>query len=253
MSDQSRTNRARETAKLWVRRALQRADLQIGRGSYASRLAQTLQAHHVDTVLDIGANVGQYAVLTRTAGFAGRIISCEPLSGAYGELSQRAARDERWTALNTAVGAETGSATINVSQNSFSSSIRDMTTAHLETAPGSRYFTTEDVHVTTVRDLVETYAIDPARCLLKIDTQGFEGEVLRGAGDLVGQVEAIQLELSFVELYDGQLLFDELVARMASGGYRIQQLEPGISDEAGRLLQVDGLFLRRDGGTVSGD
>ncbi len=246
MSDQSMVNRARESAKLLVRRGLQKADLEIGRGPFAARLARTLESRSVTTVLDIGANVGQYATLTRSAGFGGTIISCEPLSGAFEQLAHRAARDPRWTALNTAVGAETGVATINVAQNSFSSSIRDMTAAHLDTAPGSRYVATEQVPVTTVADLVTDHSVDPERALLKIDTQGFESEVLRGAGDLIGRVAAIQLELSFVELYDGQALFDELVARMASDGYRIQQLEPGISDSRGRMLQVDGLFVRAD-------
>lgn len=246
MTDQSMTNRARETGKLWIRRTLQRADLEIGRGSYAGRLVRTLASHDVRAVLDIGANVGQYAVLTRSAGFGGQIISCEPLSGAFAQLSQRAAKDEHWTALNTAVGAEPGTATINVSENSFSSSIRDMTEAHLTTAPQSRFIATEEVPVTTVAALVEAHGLDPRHTLLKIDTQGFEDEVLRGAGDLVGQVAAIQLELSFVELYAGQRLFDDLVAAMATAGYRIQQLEPGISDPDGRMLQVDGLFVRRE-------
>lgn len=243
MSDQSLTNRARESAKLWVRRGMQKADLEIGRGPYAARLVRTLESRSITTVLDIGANVGQYATLTRSAGFGGRIISCEPLSGAFGQLAQRAARDDRWTALNTAVGAEPGTTTINVSQNSFSSSIRDMTDAHLSTAPGSRYVATEQVPVTTVRDLVADHGVDVDHALLKIDTQGFESEVLQGAGDLVGRVGAIQLELSFVELYDGQALFDELTARLQACGYRIQQLEPGISDASGRMLQVDGLFV----------
>ena len=247
MSDQSLRNRTRETGKLLLRRALQRADLEIGRGSYASRLARTLHARGIDTVLDVGANVGQYAVLTRSAGFDGRIISCEPLGGAYGELSQRAARDDRWTALNTAVGAEPGTARINVSENSFSSSIRPMTDAHLDTAPQSRVIATEEVPVTTVEQIVADHDVVPERTLLKIDTQGFEDEVLRGAGDLVGRVAAIQIELSFVELYAGQQLFDDLVARMGTAGYRIQQLEPGISDRDGRMLQVDGLFVLRSG------
>lgn len=245
MSDQNLTNRARETGKLWVRRALQRADLEIGRGPYAGRLVATLRSRGVDTVLDVGANVGQYATLTRSAGFDGTIISCEPLSGAFAELSARADRDDRWNALNVAVGAEPGTATINVSQNSFSSSIRDMTAAHLDTAPASRYVGTEEVEVVTVTDLVAAHGITPERMLLKIDTQGFESEVLAGAGDVVGRAAAVQLELSFVELYEGQLLFDELVARLADQGYRIQQLEPGISDPSGRMLQVDGLFVRR--------
>ena len=68
--------------------------------------------------------------------------------------------------------------------------------------------------------------------------------MLAGAEPVLGKIAAVQLELSFVELYDGQLLFDELVGAMARDGYRIQQLEPGISDPDGRMLQVDGLFVR---------
>ncbi|MGJ9412767.1 FkbM family methyltransferase [Aeromicrobium sp. CF4.19] len=243
MTDQTMANRAREKAKLALRKAMQRADLEIGRGSFAGRLAATLDARDVDTVLDVGANVGQYAALLRSAGFTGRIISCEPLSGAYAELGQRAAKDPRWTAVNTAVGAEPGEITINVAANSFSSSVRDMTDAHLRAAPGSGYVSSERVPLTTVAELVAEQRVDPTRCLLKIDTQGFEDEVLRGAGGLVGTLAAVQLELSFVELYAGQSLFDELVARMAALGYRIQQLDPGISDRDGRLLQVDGVFV----------
>lgn len=243
MSDQTLGNRARERAKLTLRRSLQRADISIGRDPFSGRLVRTLDARGIDAIVDVGANVGQYAALVRSAGFAGRIVSCEPLSGAFRELARRAAGDARWTTLNTAVGAEPGTATINVAQNSFSSSIRDMTEAHLATAPQSRYVATEQVSVTTVRALMDEHAVDPRRALLKIDTQGFESEVLRGAGDLIGRVGAIQLELSFVELYDGQALFDELVAQLAQLGYRIQQMEPGISDDAGRMLQVDGLFV----------
>lgn len=142
------------------------------------------------------------------------------------------------------MGASTGTTSINVSANSFSSSIRSMNDAHLEAAPDSKYIATEEVAVTTVRDIVAAHDLDPAHSLLKIDTQGFEDEVLRGAGELIGLIAAVQLELSFVELYEGQLLFDELVATMASSGYRIQQLQPGISDRTGRMLQTDGLFVR---------
>lgn len=245
MTDQSLRNRAREAGKLWLRRGLQRADIEIGRGSYATRLVHSLRSRGIETVLDIGANVGQYGSLTRSAGFDGTIISCEPLSGAFAQLERRARRDPAWTTLNVAVGSAPGTATINVSENSFSSSIRDMTSAHLDTAPASRFIATEEVQVTTVADLVQDHALDPSRTLLKIDTQGFEDQVLRGAGDLIGRVAAIQLELSFVELYEGQSLFDDLVAAMAADGYRIHQLDPGISDRDGRLLQVDGLFVRR--------
>ncbi len=247
MTDQSFDQRLRERAKLVLRRTLQRADLDIGRGPFANRLTATLRSRGIGTILDVGANVGQYASLARGAGHAGSIISCEPLAGAFAELSSRASSDPSWTVLNVAVGAESGTTTINVAANSYSSSIRPMTDAHVSAAPGSEYVAQEQVPVTTVTDLVSAHGVDPATSLLKIDTQGFEDEVLAGAGDLVGRFAAIQLELSFVELYEGQRLHDELVAAMSDAGYRIQQLDPGFSDLDGRLLQVDGLFVLRSG------
>lgn len=243
VTDQTRSNRLRERAKLFVRGALHRVDLDVSRGPYPKRLARTLESQGIDTILDIGANVGQFASMTRRAGFSGRMISCEPLNGAYGELTARASRDPKWTPLHTAVGSSAGTTTINVSANSFSSSVLTMTDEHLTSAPGSGYIAQETVALTTVRDLVAEQSVVPARTLLKIDTQGFEDEVLSGAGDLIGAFGAVQLELSFVELYAGQKLFDELYQRMRGHGYHLHIIEPGFSDSAGRLLQCDGLFV----------
>ena len=146
--------------------------------------------------------------------------------------------------LHTAVGRESGTTTINVSANSFSSSVLDMTDAHLNGAPGSGYISSETIGLTTVRDLVREHSVVPERTLLKIDTQGFEGEVLAGAGDLIDEFGAVQLELSFVELYAGQQLFDSLYQLMRSHGLRFHIIEPGFSDADGRMLQCDGLFVR---------
>jgi len=244
VTDQTLANRVRERAKLAIRGVLHKADLELTRDPYTHRLARTLDAYDVDTILDIGANVGQYASMVRRAGYAGRIISCEPLTGAFGELSGRARRDDRWTPLRTAVGREPGTTTINVSANSFSSSLRPMTDAHLTNAPGSEYISTETVAVTTVTDLVAEHSVVPSRTLLKIDTQGFEDEVLAGAGDLVDEFVAIQLELSMVELYEGQSLFDDHYSYMRDHGFRLHIMEPGFSGLTGQMMQCDGLFVR---------
>ncbi|HET9419551.1 MAG TPA: FkbM family methyltransferase [Nocardioides sp.] len=244
VTDQTLANRVRERAKLMVRGVLHRVDLDLSRDPYTHRLARTLDTYEIDTILDIGANVGQYASMVRRAGFQGRIISCEPLTGAYRELAGRAKRDHRWTPLRTAVGSEPGTTTINVAANSFSSSVRTMTDAHLSNAPGSEYISTETVDVTTVRDLVKEHSVVPSRALLKIDTQGFEDEVLAGAGDHVDEFAAIQLELSMVELYEGQSLFDDHYASMRDHGFRLHIMEPGFAGRTGQMLQCDGLFVR---------
>ncbi|WP_345102498.1 FkbM family methyltransferase [Nocardioides kongjuensis] len=111
-------------------------------------------------------------------------------------------------------------------------------------APDSAYVAVERVEVTTVAALAEKFAVEPARTLLKIDTQGYEAEVMAGAGDLLGRFDGMQLEVSFVELYEGQQLAEQTIAVLREHGYRLQSLETGFSDPTGRLLQCDVLVVR---------
>lgn len=237
--------RAREYVKLGVRSVLYRRGLDLVKDPFPKRVATTLNWLPAQDVLDIGANIGQYGSALRASGYRGRIVSCEPLSDAYAHISRRSERDASWTVVRTAVGDAPGQTTINVSANSYSSSLLPMTAAHRDAAPGSEFVRSETVPVTTVRDLVADHGVDPARALLKIDTQGYESAVLDGAGDLVGRFAAIALELSFVPLYEGQALYDDLVARLTAAGYSLYGLEPGFGDpDTGRMLQCDGLFVR---------
>lgn len=247
MTDQNLRNRVVETAKLVLRLGMARADVSIGRDPYVGRLVRAAQHVGVDTILDVGANVGQFARMVRSAGFEGDMISFEPLQTAHKILARRAGHDPRWQTFNVAVGAEKGTAQINVSANSFSSSLLPMTETHLRAAPESRVIGSQQVEVTTVADIVTELGLKRDKTLLKIDTQGFEEQVLAGAGDLLNEFAAVQLELSFVELYEGQALFDEGVSRMRDCGLRLWTLETGISDQHGQLLQCDGLFLRTAG------
>jgi FkbM family methyltransferase len=238
----------RESMKLALRRAMSMANLSISRDPAVARLQRALSAMDVDTVLDVGANVGQFAALLRGAGFTGRIISFEPLSSAFEELRRRAARDPNWEVYNVAVGREPGELQINISDNSYSSSILDVTETHLHAAPRSKVVGVETVRVETVEALMSDLGVVPERTLLKVDTQGYESFVLDGAGDLVKRLRCVQLELSFVPLYEGQQLFDTLRSRLEANGLELYSFEPGISDANGRLLQCDGLFVRSDRG-----
>ena len=97
--------------------------------------------------------------------------------------------------------------------------------------------------MTTVRALIVEAALDPRRTLLKIDTQGFEAMVLDGAGERCSEFAAIQLELSYVPLYEGQALAGTLIDRMTAAGFGMFAMDVGISDPAtGRMLQADGFF-----------
>ena len=235
--------RANEYAITAIRNALHKRNLDIVRNPYWVTLVRTLNWLEIDTVLDVGANTGQYGSGMRASGFHGRLVSCEPLSEAFAQLERRAERTPTWTAVNTAVGASTGMIQVNVSANSYSSSVLPVTEASTRAAPKSRTVRCEEAPLTTVQQLVATHHIKPRQTLLKIDTQGYEAAVLDGAGDTLTEFAAVQLEMSLVELYKGQALFYELDARLRNSGFVLFSLEPGFADPTtGRMLQCDGLY-----------
>jgi FkbM family methyltransferase len=247
VSNRSESRRLVDHAKMALHSALQKRNFDLVRNPFPVQVSTALSYLSLDTVLDIGGNIGQYGSALRASGFKGRIISCEPLSDAYPHLERRASGDAGWTALNTAVGTEPGEIEINVSANSYSSSILPMTDAHSLAAPGSEYVRAEKVAMTTVTEILSAQKVDPARALLKVDTQGYEGQVLDGAGDALSTFAAVQLELSMVPLYDGAPLFEDLVKRMQDAGFGIFALEGGFGDpRTGRMLQCDGFFVRAE-------
>ncbi|MFF4687400.1 FkbM family methyltransferase [Streptomyces sp. NPDC001307] len=196
-------------------------------------------------MIDVGANAGQYASDLRRFGYRGEIISFEPLSEAYRELAHRAAGDPHWHTQHMALGCEAGSAIINISANSVSSSLRPMTDRCERAAPESKYEGTQLVKVERLDEALAGFPSHTGGTLLKIDTQGFEREVLLGAPELMKQVTGVQLELSLTSLYSGQMLVDEAMRMMMDHGLRLTSIEPGFGDsETGEMLQFDGFFFR---------
>lgn len=239
-------NDARERVKLGVRGVLGRRNLDLVRDPFPGRVARALQGLGIDTVIDVGANIGQYGTALRVSGYRGQIISCEPLPPAFAHLRSRVHRDTTWHAVNRAMGAEQGTVVLHVAANSYSSSILCLTDAHLAAAPDSGTVDAIEVPVSTIADLVREYGIVPERAMLKIDTQGYESQVLEGAGALLPQFAAIQLELSFVTLYESQELAGDMFRRMDQSGFGLYAWDSSFSDPlSGRLLQADVLFASR--------
>lgn len=209
-------------------------------------LARRRLLERIDVVLDVGANEGQYAATIRAAGYRGRIVSFEPLARPFAELARRGAGDPAWECLQLALGAEDGGAQMNVARNSLSSSLLPMGEAHLAAAPESRYVGTERVEVARLDSLALDLLPPAVGVYLKIDVQGFERAVLEGARETLGRTAAIECELSLVPLYEEGPLFPELVGGLESAGFDLVAVEPVFTDPgSGKLLQLDGLFVRR--------
>jgi FkbM family methyltransferase len=197
------------------------------------------------TLLDVGANVGQYARELRHWGYRGEIVSFEPLSQAHAELSRAAAGDSAWKiAPRCAVGAARASSMINISANSVSSSLLDMHETHERAAPGSKYSGREEVEIRPLDELVAELCDPAGPFYLKIDTQGYEKAVLEGASGILPRCAAVQLELSLTPLYEGGFQFHEGIDRMRDLGFRVFAIYPGFSDRtSGENFQVDAVFV----------
>jgi len=213
---------------------------------FAHQRSQAMKDRQIDLVIDVGANMGQYGSGLRKSGYEGSIWSFEPLSQAYSELRRVAEQDRGWTTCRTAVGEAPGKLPINVAGNGQSSSLFPMLKAHADAAPGSQYVGTELVDVVPLDDLWGKQLPRSAHAMLKLDTQGYEGFVIRGARTVVAEIQLIECEMSFVPLYEGQILFHEMYSLITELGFRPIGFEPGLFDRnTNHFLQVDGLFARQ--------
>ena len=211
------------------------------------RRIQLFKYFNINKIFDVGANTGGYASSMRSAGYVDNIISFEPVKEAYDQLAKRAIHDTKWKTKNIALGNNDGSSIINVSQNLVSSSIAEMSSLHVDSAPDSVYVRKEEIKIHKLDTIFFDLADKQDKIILKIDTQGFEKNVIDGAEKSLPLISGLQLEMSLVPLYNNELLFPELLRYLNDRGYSLYSLENGFSNpESGQLLQVDGIFFRKD-------
>ena len=233
-------------AKAAVQRTLRSFGWEIRRFSQGemSWLASQLFTRGVSVVLDVGANEGQYGSALIAAGYRGRIISFEPLAKAHASLCRTATPHQAWSPYRRcALGSEVGELEINVSDNLVSSSFLRVMPEHVQAAPTSRVVRSERVERVRLDDIFEGFSGE--QVFLKIDTQGYEMEVLRGAEKALGSIRGVQVELSLTGLYEGQPRYSEVLAYLEGIGFEVWELCPGFRNrETGRLLQCDVLMFR---------
>jgi len=213
-----------------------------------SSIVSLLRKFEIDLVLDVGANAGHFASGIRRGGYTGKIVSFEPLSQAHSELLQSCSWDALWEAYpRCALGDFNGEVEINIAGNSASSSILPMLDAHSSAAPTSVYIGKEKVPIGTLDSVVAPYLQGAQAPFLKIDTQGFEWQVLDGAKESLPHIKGILIELSLLPLYEGQHLWREVIDRLEAAGFTLWAFKPEFTDlNQGRTLQVDGIFFRKN-------
>jgi FkbM family methyltransferase len=215
--------------------------------SNALQTIRVIQAHDINMVFDIGANTGQFGSELRAFGYTGKIVSFEPLPEEHKTLSKLAMHDSNWVVHERcAIGASSGPIEINVAGNSVSSSILPMLERHLKSAPQSRYVHTVMADMISLDSIYSQYCRANDVVLIKIDTQGYEWEVLDGAADALADCKGLLIELSLVPLYGTQRLWGDFIDRLSALKFSLYNLQPIFIDErTGRTQQFDGFFIKQ--------
>jgi FkbM family methyltransferase len=209
------------------------------------RRVRLLAAHGIDLVLDVGANAGQYANALREEGYSGRIVSFEPLEEPYRRLADFARSDAAWECRHTALGARSGAGSLHVTADTRNSSLLRVGARHLRAVPNSRMVAREAVRIDRLDAIWPGTKRGARRPYLKIDTQGFELEVLRGTGDALQEMAFVEAEVSLVRVYDSAPSADEVLVFLSAACFAPIAFEGVLDDiESGEMLMADVIFRR---------
>jgi FkbM family methyltransferase len=229
-----------------VRRGLNGLTFAEGRAAVRRGVLPTLEHQAIlralspSMVADVGANRGQFSLDVRRVVPGARVIAFEPLTPEADIYSEIFASTPTHVLHRVALGAIAGSASLHVSAARDSSSLLPIGERQNELFPGTQEVSTQVVEVRPLDDFADELQSDSS-ALLKIDVQGAELDVLRGAKKTLDGFRWVYLEMSFVELYDGQPLADAIVDELRSRGFELAGTgTPSIID--GRPVQVDALF-----------
>ena len=230
----------RQKAKWATRRALKLGGWEIRR---QPTLIDFLKSRNVDLVLDVGANVGQFGAELRQWGYKGGIVSFEPGANAFSILSSRTCSDRNWDAINCAMGSATGEATIGITRSTVFSSIREQAIDAQAYGSDSEIIGHETVLVDTVDRVLCSRS--EKRVFVKIDTQGFEAEVVAGMSDL-GRIVGVQMELPVVQLYRNNWTLAEALTKMQERGFEIAQVAAvnHLKADPVSLTEIDCVFRK---------
>ena len=218
--------------------------------SYAvgEHVAAILDRYRVNLVIDVGANRGQYAKRLRRAGYRGRIASFEPVPDVFERLRYAAAGDKRWSVHPFALGSEDAETSMHVVPGTLSSVL----------APSdfgaARYAQLREPEAVPIRVrrldgvLDElTAGLEAPRIYLKLDTQGYDVEAFRGAGDRVREFVGMQSEVALMRIYEGMPRLPEALALYEESGFEVTALYPVSRETAtARVLEFDCVMVRAE-------
>lgn len=224
-----------------IKKLLRRKGYDIVR--YHSFFDSTLKPLGIQTVLDIGANTGEYSKEMRALLPHAQIYAFEPLHDCFARLSAALPGDERFHALNVALGDSNEEAVIQRSSFHPSSSLLPMSDLHKTLYPKSKDATEETIQVMRLDDAVQDISFETP-LFIKMDVQGFEDKVIKGGPNTLAKASALQIETSFVPLYEGQPLFDDIYQLVRSMGFVYRGEVARHYNKQDQLIYQDSIFTK---------
>lgn len=245
---------SRRSLDAWLNRVFGWAGLvvvprwRLQRLSEAQFLQQLFSTYSVDCVIDVGANLGQYRdFLRNNVGYGGTILSFEPHPECAEQLARRSASDPDWEIFSMGLGAEDGDRAFFMTQSSQLSSFRvpDVSQApHLQ--GHSQVSREQTVRIATLDTFAaQNTALSRARaCFLKIDTQGYDLEVIRGAREVLERCVAVQTEASVTPIYEGIPDITETIQEISGYGFRLADAGAVNRKETLQAIDFDLVFVK---------
>lgn len=209
-------------------------------------LRQVFHDYGIEVVLDIGANTGQYRdFLRQRVGFEGIVHSFEPLTELVDAMRARAGDDRRWHVHPFALGAEDAVKQFNVMAHTTFSSFRTPDASYSEFADTNRVVRTLDVHVRRLDDLAPTLdGLSAPGVFVKIDTQGFDLEVIAGGGRVLAAAHGMQFELAMQHIYQNVPGYAEMLGTVQRLGFDVAGMFPITVDSHLRVVEFDCINVR---------
>jgi FkbM family methyltransferase len=236
-----------------VRRGLRGLGYEIVRRrdvhSLKEHLFYVLGGEDVDCVVDVGALRGDYAAFIRSVGYAGPIASFEPVEESFRELAANAASDPGWTVHRLALGSRDETREIGVAGSADFSSFRGRTSFAADAfAAETELAGRELVEVRRLDSILADVAPQARRVFLKLDTQGWDLEVLAGAAGCLDRIVALQLEIAARPLYEGTPTYLESLEYATRLGFELTDAVPIVRDLAHHVIEYDCVLVRNGSG-----
>jgi FkbM family methyltransferase len=212
-------------------------------------LSEVLESRGINCVIDVGGNRGLFARRLRGLGYRGRIVSFEPSPSVLPVIQAAADRDPDWTVRPVALSSAHGQAELNLHKGPELDSLLEALPGVVDQVPIMASTGTATITLSTLEDEFPgiVAGIEEPRVLLKSDTQGYDAEVLRGAGakGLAPSVAAVLVELAAQPIYRGQPAMTTVMDLIMAGGFTPVAFEPFFQSSDGlRMVELDALFMR---------